>query len=555
MGFFGRLFGGGGRTREDVAAVLPEAWAAATGPRVAWVIGCHATGAVIFECGKDEIILVVLPVADRAVFREIDKLSAMAKAMKVRRVIVCNAGDDGHLMGSAIVRACGLDRAYAIDASRPIDRGGDESGGVEVRALESLLETSLYVERRRNVVHGTWRNGATFLCGHPMSFVDLAESLPDTAVGKLQLDGLDGPKVIDVFLKTKQLIIPANVPGLFAGRLANALAQMGMGSSVINGDVPGGDTDSASSSGTPAGESRRLRVLAHMTMNELDAADALAAEAIAAGDDVEDMHHQRGMIALMRGDEATANEHLTNIDTPQALASRAIIAVRRRDVAATDLASRALQRLPGDVIAIRTAIMVHALAGDRVGARAILEAQRQHLDAEVATALDHSIDDPPRDFGHCFPEHAKLVFEAAKPMLDRGDYAMAEPLLRRAATWDPENLEIVGDLGFALSKLDRDADAIAVYDAAIARGGSRHLLRFNRGNCQLREMKFEEAASDFRACVELKPDWHDARVNLVSALFAAGDQARAREQLDQLKQLGGPPQFVKSLEKMVAGAL
>ena len=575
MGFFGRLFGGGGgeaKAHEDEApAVLPESWKV-KGPQHPWIIGAHATGGVIFEAGKNEIFLVVLPVADRAVFGEISKLAQMAKVMKVRAVVVCNAGNEGHLASSAIARACGLTRAYAIDATRPIDRGGDDapSKPVDVRPFESVLATSLYIERRGTAVRGTWRNGATFLCGHPMSFVDLAASLPDHAVGKVRLDGIAEPGCVDVFLKLKQLIIPANVPGFEATRLANALARMGMGAAIVNGDVPGGDTDSGSApaqsevqdsesqdgdQASPAGEPRRMRVLAFMTMNQLDAADALAVEAIEAGDGVADMHHQRAMIALMRGDEASADAHLAKIGTPQSLTSRAIIAARRGDAVAMELAVRALEQLPGDVIAIRAAIMVHALAGERAKAREILAAQRTHLDAEIASALEHAIDHPPRQFGHNFPEHANLVFQAVKPMMDRGDYAQAEPLLRRAAQWDPENLEIVGDLGFALSKLERDADAVAVYDAAIARGGSRQLLRFNRGNCQLRQQHYDKAAEDFRACVEIKPDWHDARVNLVSALFAAGDRSSARQQIDQLKQLGGPPQFVTSLEKMMSGTL
>jgi len=37
--------------------------------------------------------------------------------------------------------------------------------------------------------------------------------------------------------------------------------------------------------------------------------------------------------------------------------------------------------------------------------------------------------------------------------------------------------------------------------STIARGGTRQLLRFNRGNCQLRRRHYDEAAADFRACV------------------------------------------------------
>jgi Tfp pilus assembly protein PilF len=565
MGFFTRLFGGGGGRNDDAhdaaPAGPPPSWVSATGPRRPWIIGCQATGAVIFEAGEKEIILAVLPVADRAVFKGIDKLSLMAKVMKVRRVIVCNAGDDGHLAGTSIARACGLGHVYAIDATRPIDRGGSGASTekpVEVRALGALQEPSLYVERRGNAIYGLWRDGGTFLCGHPMSFIDLAKSQPEHAVGKLLLDGVGEPGVVDVFLKLKQVIIPANVPGFEATRLAKALSKMGARSTVANADVPGGTCDTPAGDASPAattGEPRRERVLAHMTMGDLDAADTLAAEAIAAGDDVVDMHHQRAMIALMRGDETTADAHLSKIDTPQSLISRAIIAAHRGDRSAIELAHRGLAGLPGDIIAIRGAIIAHVLVGEPAKARAILEDHQKHLDREVVLALAKTIDEPPRQFRHNFPEHASLVYQAVKPMIDKGDYAMAEPLLRRAVEWDPENLEIAADLGFTLSKLERDDEAMAVYDAAIARGGTRQLLRFNRGNCQLRRQRYGEAAADFRACVDLKADWHEARVNLVSALYAKGDRQAARTEIDQLKKLGGPPQFVTSLEQMLAGTL
>jgi Flp pilus assembly protein TadD len=138
-------------------------------------------------------------------------------------------------------------------------------------------------------------------------------------------------------------------------------------------------------------------------------------------------------------------------------------------------------------------------------------------------------------------------------MLDAGEFGEAEPMLRRAHEWDPGNAAITAELGFALSQQKRDSDAIALYDAAIARGGSGALLKFNRGNCHVRSQRFAEAANDFRACVELKADWHDARVNLVSALLASNDKAGAQRELAQLKQLGGNPQHVAALEQMLGG--
>lgn len=557
-------------TREP-ASGPPPSWVNASGPQRAWVIGCQSTGVVLLEAGDKDMIAIVLPVVDRAVFRDIEQLGLLRSSMSARRVIVCNAGDAGHLVGTAVARALGLAHAYATDATRPIDRGdalpGEPAGKpVEVRALDSLKEGSLYLERLGSVVFGTWRDGATFACGHPVSLGDLAARPSDIAIGKLEVDG-PNERMLDVFMRLKRVVIPANVPGRSHSRgLATAMSELGVTAAIVNGGVPGADVPADDTHGdgvaaapaanpAPTSESRRLRVLAHMMMDDLDAADALAVEAIAAGDEVADMHHQRAMIALMRGDETSADAHLAQIDTAQSFTSRAIIAARRGDDAGKDLALRALERLPGDVIAIRAAILVHAFLGDKERARAILDAQQEHLGAELALALDRTIDDPPRSFGHHFPEHAKLVFEAARPMLDAGDYEAAEPLLQRAAKWDPENLEILADLGFALSKLQRDAEAIAVYDAAIARGGSLTLLRFNRGNCQLRRQQFDQAAADFRACIEVKADWHEARVNLVSALFASGDKKGAREELDQLQQLGGPPHLVRSLEQMLAGTL
>ncbi|MEO8704228.1 MAG: tetratricopeptide repeat protein, partial [Kofleriaceae bacterium] len=254
-----------------------------------------------------------------------------------------------------------------------------------------------------------------------------------------------------------------------------------------------------------------------------------------------------------------ADAELALIDTPQALSSRGIIAVKRGDPAARDYAKRAVAQLGGDVIAIRAAISVHALAGDREGAHAVLAEHGHHLDeAGLRAAYERMIDDPEalaNSVIHRFPQHAELVLDAIAPMITAGKLAEAEALLRRAATWDPDNVGIVGELGFALSRQGRDDEAIAIYTTAIGRSGAHNLLRFNRANCLLRRRDFAEAANDLRICLAIKPDWHDARVNLISALFAAGDRAGAAAEIEQLEELGGSAEHVIALRMMLAGTL
>lgn len=525
---------------DDEADEADEPDAATGGEGKSWIIGAAPWG-VVFECGPQAMVLVLLPTVEPVT------VPALPEKL-VRRVIVCNGGEEGHLAGTAIARAAGLAHVFATHPERPIDRGAPVTAkAVEVRALEAVTEGALVVTRRGAGVHGTWSDGVTFLAGDALPMSLLVETAPSYAVGKLVVDAFDPGKLVDVILKIKKVLIVANTPGVDARALGQMLAQLGISADILDAD-PNHRPD------VP----RMSEVLGHIVLGDLDRADAIAVEAIAAGDRPADMQFQRAIIALMRGDDAAAEAHLALLDTPQALSSRAILAAKRGDPMATDLAKRAVAGLPEDAIAIRAAVSVHAIAGDPAGAREILAAHGAHLDPDLRDALDAAIDDPDalrQSMVHRFPEHAALVLDAVAPMVSAGEYAAAEALLRRATTWDPDNLGVTAELGITLSRQSQDEEALAVYDAAIERGGANHLLRFNRANCLLRRRSFTQAVVDFRACLAVKPDWHDARVNLTSALFASGDVKAAKAEVAQLEKLGGPPQHIAALRQMLAGAL
>jgi tetratricopeptide (TPR) repeat protein len=474
---------------------VPDELEAKSEAKQAWATGTMEQGCVVLECGPSQVVMVLLPTRER--------VTAWPKfpSGMVTALIACNAP------GDEAAKVAGTDRIHQLETMP-----------------DPLVIGPLTLSPRSGCVLAKWDNGVTALVGDAIPLSLAAKEKAQILLGMLVFDEFDPLPL----LQTK-IVLMANVPGPDPEKLAKALSTMGFASQIAHMPV-----------------SKRQQVIAHLLNGDLDGADQIAAQD-------ESLRFERAMIALMKNDEEAALAHLAQVDTPQAKNSRALLYARKRDPRALDEAKSSLAALPNDAIAIRGAVIVHAQLGDREGARAIL---RQHpLDAESTARLEQGIDQPPELTAHRFPELAETAVEVAKGMLDGGRFAEAEPILRRANQWDPDNLGLAAELGFALSQLGRDADAIAIYDAQIARGGSNVLLRYNRGNCRLRLQKFGDAGEDFRACLEVKPDWHEARINLVSALYASGDKGAANSEIGELRKRGGPAQHIQTLEKMIAGTL
>jgi tetratricopeptide (TPR) repeat protein len=466
--------GGGGGNQPDA---LPRPTATK-----AWIIATSAWGGVLLEASKDKLVLIALPTVDRAAVPQFPPGLISA-------VIVM-----GDVPAVAIAKAAGVAHIYSL-AGTPID-------GLEVRAFEAVKYGPLTLDRIGESILGTWTNNITVLVGPAIPISTIAEIKPIQIVGRVYVDDAPRDGLLDAVTRLRKVMLLANIPDSNARAIAEMFSQIGVASDLMYEPL-----------------ARKMQIIAHLLMDEMDKADAIAVEGIAVNDEAEDMHFQRAMIALMRGDEALADAELALIDTPQALTSRATLAGMRRDPIARELAAKALAQLPGDAIAIRSAISAHMFTGDPEGAKQLLAEHGGHLDREVRFALEMAIADPgsiESERKHTFPEHAEIALQSITPMIDQGQLEAAAILLRRVRVWDPSNYAITVELGVALAKQKKFAEAIAVYDETIARGGSAELLRFNRGNCYLNLGKLDEATADYRACLAIKPDWDGPRQNLAA---------------------------------------
>lgn len=198
-------------------------------------------------------------------------------------------------------------------------------------------------------------------------------------------------------------------------------------------------------------------------------------------------------------------------------------------------------------------VLTLARSGDIEGAKEILEGSAKLLGAAVREPLRVALERGAEAFDapvtHNFPLHAELMVSIGRELLEGDDAERAVVAFERARELHPGNLEAITDLGVALSSLERDDEAIDLYSEAIESIAGGELLRFNRGNATRRLGKLDEAVADYRRCLEILPEWNDARVNLVSTLQMRGDLDDAGTELDILESHDAPAELVEMLRE------
>ena len=120
----------------------------------------------------------------------------------------------------------------------------------------------------------------------------------------------------------------------------------------------------------------------------------------------------------------------------------------------------------------------------------------------------------------------------------------AEAHYRRAIAVDPGYGPAYVNLGIALIargdalvRMNREAEAIAVYREALQLNPNNSVLRFATGSLLIKAERFEEAIDEFRAGLALAPESAEAHNNLGGALAATGRTAEAIAEFEQALKL------------------
>lgn len=98
-------------------------------------------------------------------------------------------------------------------------------------------------------------------------------------------------------------------------------------------------------------------------------------------------------------------------------------------------------------------------------------------------------------------------------------------------------------------------DALVYYDAAVARDPSDYLTYFKRATTQLSLGRTSQAADDFQKCLQLRPGFEGAHVQLAKIRAKSADWDGAKEQYTHANKGHGSPEMDELLEAQGAAKL
>jgi len=131
---------------------------------------------------------------------------------------------------------------------------------------------------------------------------------------------------------------------------------------------------------------------------------------------------------------------------------------------------------------------------------------------------------------------ATVLVNAGVLALARNDVTTSVGRLTRAVEIAPNNAVARANLGFALIRAGRDAEALASLDRAVALKPDFAQAHNNRGIALVRLKRREDAIAAFTRALGLLPAYADAAINLGELRNRAGDTTRAREAFERVRR-------------------
>jgi len=118
-----------------------------------------------------------------------------------------------------------------------------------------------------------------------------------------------------------------------------------------------------------------------------------------------------------------------------------------------------------------------------------------------------------------------------------GNFDGARTAYEQALSRNPDDAEVLNNLGQTLVRLNRTPEAVPRFERAIVLSPDKALFHFNLGRAMGQLGQWDRAITEYRVAVRLVPDDHVARYDLGLALQKKGDHQAAIAELQRAADL------------------
>jgi tetratricopeptide (TPR) repeat protein len=485
--------------------VVPDHEGSFVGP----VVGTTEWGGLFVESGPMSVIIVLLPVVDRASRRRIP--DARASAIEINALIAVPHPAGGHLWRDEVAERFGIDEHDIFTSAE------DFSGTIDAGALT--------VQPHRSGVRISWNDGnEAMIVGVELELADMtgdaaliriAGSLAETQ--DLSADGVD-----QLLTRLRRVDLLGNVPPANP-EVALFNAAIDELETRVTVDHPA-DYDQ----GVDFGLQWLFRELSDGRWVALEDGLELVATScyqdlvleLILSDRIDDavrvadfgrehidpalFAHHRGILSTMRDRLEEARDWFaTAVDEDEDYRDAEVC------LAAIDGSGRARELLAD-------------YESDAAMQRVEPFAAPEHLDPKrVATRLSG------------LSEYAAL---RANIFIAEGSFEDAEGLLRRALDLDPGNALTLARLGETLFAAGRVEDAMEVFDSADVPSAARARLERARGRCLEDLRRWKDAADAYERAVDVAPQWDAARLDAIAVYSRLANRSRGEAHIDYLAE-------------------
>ncbi|MDB5036848.1 MAG: glycosyl transferase family 2 [Bacteriovoracaceae bacterium] len=149
------------------------------------------------------------------------------------------------------------------------------------------------------------------------------------------------------------------------------------------------------------------------------------------------------------------------------------------------------------------------------------------------------------------PREPMILSNWGYAVMESGDFAKSEKILRECLVMDSNNHDGLLNLGVNFMRQNRNEDAVKTLETLVAHHAQSFLGFRNLGLCYIQLREFSKALNRLQIALQIFPQYSDAKLDLAAVHFILGRKDMAAAQVKEVQNLEPENQRAFEMQKQI----